>query len=59
MPRPLEAEAMVRLVKAQLALGERVEARATISKILGKYPGTPNAIQARELESSEEKNKSE
>ncbi len=48
-PRPLEAEAMVRLAKAQLALGNRAAAQTTIEKILEKFPGTPATLQARKL----------
>ncbi len=50
-PRPLEAEAMVRLARAQLGLGKRIEAQAIITKIIEKYPGTPSAFLARELRS--------
>ncbi len=48
-PKPLEAEAMVRLARAQLGMGQTEAAGATAAKVIEKYPGTPAALLAREL----------
>jgi hypothetical protein len=43
-PKPLEAEAMLRLAQAQLALGEALEARETASEIASRFPGSEQAL---------------
>ena len=43
-PRPLEAEAMLRLAQAQLALGEERQARKTASEIASRFPGSEQAL---------------
>jgi TolA-binding protein len=47
--KPLEAEAMVRLARAQLRSGRTGEARALLRKVVDRFPGTTAALQARRM----------
>ncbi|MBW2276641.1 MAG: FecR domain-containing protein [Deltaproteobacteria bacterium] len=47
--KPLEAEAMVRLARAQLRTKRTGEAHALLRKVIDRFPGTTAALQARRL----------
>ncbi|MDD5307900.1 MAG: tetratricopeptide repeat protein [Deltaproteobacteria bacterium] len=48
-PRPLEAEAMVRLAQTELALGKEAQARKTAEDVATRFPGSAQALAARGL----------
>jgi TolA-binding protein len=47
--KPLEAEAMVRLARAQLRIGRTGQARAMLQQVIDRFPGTTAALQARRM----------
>jgi len=47
--KPLEAEAMVRLARAQLRSGRTGEAHTLLRKVVDRFPGTAAALQARRI----------
>jgi len=48
-PKPLEAEAMVRLAQVELALGKEAEARKTAADVARRFPGSAQALAAQGL----------
>jgi hypothetical protein len=48
-PDPLRAEALLRLGRAQVAVGDRDAARATLSDLVAAHPGTGPAELGRQL----------